>query len=93
MTRREQWAYVRNQVQLLTLFTNDEQLQHDISPTARFIDAIRMEPEKPERTEVDWDIVLDRVGLNSTGGIPQTYVMDRAALRSTDDLPLTYEDD
>ena len=76
MTRREQWAYVRKQVHLLQLFTDDEQLQHDSSPTARFIEALRMEPEKPERSDVDWDIVLDRVGLNSTGGIPLTYTDD-----------------
>jgi hypothetical protein len=76
MTRREQWAYVRKQVHLLQLFTDDEQLQHDSSPTARFIEALRMEPEKPERSDVDWDIVLDRVGLNSTGGIPVTYTDD-----------------
>ena len=76
MTRREQWAFVRKQVHLLQLFTDDEQLQHDSSPTARFIEALRMEPEKPERSDVDWDIVLDRVGLNSTGGIPLTYTDD-----------------
>ena len=76
MTRREQWAYVRKQVHLLELFTDDEQLQHEASPTARFIDALRMEPEKPKRSDVDWDIVLDRVGLNSTGGIPLTYTDD-----------------
>lgn len=76
MTRREQWAFVRKQVHLLQLFTDDEQLQHDSSPTARFIEALRMEPEKPERSDIDWDIVLDRVGLNSTGGIPLTYTND-----------------
>jgi hypothetical protein len=76
MTRREQWAFVRRQVHLLQLFTDDEQLQHHSSPTARFIEALRMEPEKPERSDVDWDIVLDRVGLNSTGSIPLTYTDD-----------------
>jgi hypothetical protein len=76
MTRRDQWAFVRKQVHLLQLFEDDEQLQHGQSQTARFIEALRMEPERPERSDVDWDIVLDRVGLNSTGGIPITYTND-----------------
>ena len=76
MTRREQWAYVRRQVHLLQFFADDEQLQHNASPTARFIDALRLEPVKPERSNVEWDVVLDRVGLNSQGTIPITYTHD-----------------
>lgn len=74
MNRREQWAFIRTQVHLLHLFTDDEELQHDSSPTARFIDALRMEPDKPQRSDLDWDIILDRVGLNSTGGLPITFI-------------------
>lgn len=76
MTRRQQWAYVRKQVNLLAFFSDDEELQHDSSPTARFIEALRLAPDKPQRSDVDWDIVLDRVGLNSQGTIPITYIND-----------------